>query len=77
MELERIGDFRVCGLKRGRLRRGLEGVLVVLVVLWGIHRAWSRTFRFWLLMLWSGERKGGMEVGGGKGLSKKLTLGGV
>lgn len=34
-------------------------------------------FFVWLLMLWSGERKGGMEVGGGKGSSKKLTLGGV
>lgn len=76
MELERIGDFRVCGLKRGRLRRGLEGVLVVL--LWGIRRASSRIFFFvWVLMLWSGERKGGMEVRGGKGSSKKLTLGGV
>lgn len=31
----------------------------------------------WLLLLWSGERKGGMEVGGGKGSSKKLTWGGV
>lgn len=34
-------------------------------------------FFVWLLMLWSGERKRGMEVGGGKGLSEKLTLGGV
>lgn len=31
----------------------------------------------WLLLLWSGERKRGMEVAGGNGLLKKLTLGGV
>lgn len=75
MELERIGDFRVCGLKRGRLRRGLEGVLVVL--LWGIRRAWSRTFLFWLVVVvvveWREEERDGSWRG--EESSKKLTLG--
>lgn len=74
--LERIGDFRVCGLKRGRLRRGLEGVLGVLVVLWGIHRAWSRTFLFCLVVdvvEWREEGRDGSWRG--EESSKKLTLG--
>lgn len=79
MELERIGDFRVCGLKRGRLRRGLEGVLGVLVVLlWGIRRAWSRIFLFCLVVVvveWREEERDGSWRG--KGSSKELTLGGV
>lgn len=31
-------------------------------------------FFVWLLMLWSGERKGGMEVGGG-GIIKEVDFG--
>lgn len=73
MELERIGDFRVCGLKRGRLRRGLEGVLVVL--LWGIRRAWSRIFLFCLVVdvvEWREERDGSWR---GEGIIKEVDFG--
>lgn len=74
MELERIGDFRVCGLKRGRLRRGLEGVLVVL--LWGIRRAWSRIFLFCLVVVvveWREEERDGSWRG--EGIIKEVDFG--
>lgn len=74
VELERIGDFRVCGLKRGRLRRGLEGVLGIL--LWGIRRAWSRIFIFCLVVdvvEWREEERDGSWRG--EGIIKEVDFG--
>lgn len=52
--------------------------MVLVVLLWGIRRAWSRIFLFCLIVVvveWREEERDGSWRG--KGSSKKLTLGGL
>lgn len=49
--------------------------MVLVVLLWGIRRAWSRTFRFWLVVVvveWREEGRDGSWRG--EGIIKEVDL---